>query len=170
MAWSLLNNLVAEDVKALLDKVDAGSAEPMMERQKAESIIHAVLWAYSCRSDSIAAYCAMEALRKAITEQTARWMLARFEADRMVESARIAREQGRPYVPEAPEVRLANKAGEVFAGSRTEHVLAAIAMLMAQLHKDSEIEAIDAATRIVGDVACIYHKQCGWGPEGPTHG
>jgi hypothetical protein len=51
MAWSLLNHMIADKVKALLDDQSGyGPDVPrFFPREKAEAIIHAAIWGYSSR-------------------------------------------------------------------------------------------------------------------------
>lgn len=70
MVWSLLNATLAEDVEKLLAnpalREDAPDLVRAMSKDQAASVIHAALWAYSCRSDSFAACYAMDALYNAL--------------------------------------------------------------------------------------------------------
>ena len=69
MTWSLLNYESAEDVNALLDKVKdyyPPDVKRAMTREKAASIIHACLWAYAAREDSLAGAYAWIALDGAL--------------------------------------------------------------------------------------------------------
>ena len=69
MAWSLLNMMAAEKVKALLDeyKNEYPPEEPRFyTREQAEAIIHAVLWGHASRSSSTAGCYAADNLFKAL--------------------------------------------------------------------------------------------------------
>ena len=88
MTWSLLNGVLAPDVKSILDKIDEGNeGRPDMDnrampREKAECIIHACLWAYSCRSGDFAGAYAMEAFRKSVGRETAEWIVRMDDFDK----------------------------------------------------------------------------------------
>lgn len=70
MVWSLLNATLADDVEKLFAnpglREDSPELVRAMSKEQAESVIHAALWAYSCRSDSFAACYAMDALYNAL--------------------------------------------------------------------------------------------------------
>lgn len=65
MAWSLLNAMLAEKVKALLDDPhirDCMDGERAMSRETAEAAVHAIIWAHSSRSGSTASAYALSNL------------------------------------------------------------------------------------------------------------
>lgn len=72
--WSLLNVTLADDVEKLLSnkalREDSQDLVRAMSRDQASAVIHAALWAYSCRSDSFAACYAMDALYHALGLET----------------------------------------------------------------------------------------------------
>ena len=85
MAWSLLNAQIAPSVTALLDEIDKGNeGRPDMEnrampRERAESIIHACLWAYSSRSSDFAGAYAMDAFANSVGKDLATWVVGLLE-------------------------------------------------------------------------------------------
>lgn len=64
MSWSLLNNVMAEKVEALLNdehiRQSLDDGQRALSREEALAVIHAALWAYSSRQGSTASAYAMK--------------------------------------------------------------------------------------------------------------
>jgi hypothetical protein len=95
MAWSLLNHMIADKVKALLDaqKDNYGPDVPrFFSREKAEAIIHAAIWGYSSREDGTAGCYAFMNLMDALGIKT--WSVDEDEA-KAIQELRAKRAQER---------------------------------------------------------------------------
>jgi hypothetical protein len=87
MVWSLHNLLHTKQVSDLLDAATEGNEArvnftPALDREKAEQIIHAVIWAACCRSSDFAAAYAFDALYHALGDDTVRWLHDRMEFEK----------------------------------------------------------------------------------------
>jgi len=74
VSWSLLNVMLAEKVEALLTdpnvRQNVTDDERALTKAQAESLIHAVLWAYSSRAGSTASAYAMNNLFETLRLET----------------------------------------------------------------------------------------------------
>jgi len=74
MSWSLLNNVMAEKVEALLNdehiRQSLEDGQRALPREEALAVIHAALWAYSSRKGSTASAYAMTNMYEALGLET----------------------------------------------------------------------------------------------------
>lgn len=87
MTASLLNVMMDDQVTALLDnemiRDDLPDSERMMSRAEAYAVIHATIWAYSCRNSSTAGAMAKFSLFEALNLET--WKFKQRDPDSATE-------------------------------------------------------------------------------------